>query len=123
MRRLVIAGFAIWLVATIALRFTGQWVLDPDKPWSVLVLLAISSLLLYRLPRLLFSRFGIPPGQRALGGIALVAPAMFLDTFSAVCFSSVFPNMRPDAAGLFGGWLLLCNVVALVSAATYGSEE
>jgi hypothetical protein len=47
---------------------------------------------------------------------------MFLDTVSAVCFSTVFPNIRPDAAGLFGGWLLFCNEVALASAAMYMSS-
>jgi len=118
MKRLVIVGFVIWLVATIALRIAGQWVLRPDRPLSVLVLLAVSGLLLYRLPRALFGSFSIPLERRPLGGIALVAPGMFLDTVSAVCFSTMFPNIRPDAAGLFGGWLLLCNVVALVSAAT-----
>jgi len=29
----------------------------------------------------------------------------------------VFPNIAPEAAGLFGGWLLFCNVIALISAA------
>lgn len=118
MKRLLIAGFLIWLVATVALRIAGHWVLNPDRPLSIIALLAISGLLLYRLPRALFASFAIAENQRALGGIALVAPGMFLDTVSAVCFSTVFPNIRPDAAGLFGGWLLLCNVVALVSAAT-----
>jgi hypothetical protein len=117
MKRLILVGFAIWLVATIALRLAGQWVLNPARPVSIIVLLAISGLLLFRLPRLLFSRFAIPPDQRALGGIALVVPGMLLDTFSAICFASVFPNMRPDAAGLFGGWLLLCNAAALAGAA------
>ena len=118
MKRLFIFGFVIWLVATIALRIAGQWVLRPDRPLSIIALLTISGLLLFRLTRLLFSRFSIPQEQRALGGIALVAPGMFLDAISAISFSTVFPNIRPDAAGLFGGWLLFCNVAALVSAAT-----
>ncbi len=102
MKRLMIAGLVIWLVATIALRIAGQRVLNPDRPWSIIALLAISAFLMFRLPRYLFSRVAIPREQRALGGIALVAPGMFLDTVSAVCFSSVFPNIRPDAAALFG---------------------
>jgi len=122
MKRLVIVGFAIWLVATIALRIAGQWVLNPSRIWSVIALLAISGLLLFRLPRLLFSRFAIPREQRALGGIALVAPGMLLDAVSAIFFPSIFPNIRPDAAGLFGGWLLFCNVMALVGAATWRSD-
>jgi hypothetical protein len=123
MKRLFMVGFVIWLVATIALRIAGQWILNPDRVWSIIALLAISGLLLFRLPRLLFSRFSIPQEQRALGGIALVAPGMFLDAVSAIYFSIVFPNIRPDAAGLFGGWLLFCNVVALVSAATFDSSS
>jgi hypothetical protein len=117
MTSMLTVGFVIWLVATIALRLAGQRILNPDRPWSILVLLAISALLMYRLPRLLFRLFAIPPQDRALGGIALVAPGMLLDTVSAICFATVFPNMRPDVAGLFGGWLLLCNVVVLMSAA------
>jgi hypothetical protein len=120
MKRLIMVGFAIWFVATIALRIAGQRVLNPDRPWSIIALLAISALLMFRLPRFLFSRLAIPRELHALAGIVLVAPGMFLDTVSAVCFSSVFPNIRPDAAGLFGGWLLFCNVVVLVSAATTG---
>jgi hypothetical protein len=118
MKRLFIVGFVIWLMATIALRLAGQWVLNPERPLSIIVLLAISGFLLLRLPGALFSRFAIPRERYALGGIALVAPGMLLDTVSAISFSSVFPNMRPDAAGLFGGWLLLSNVAALAGAAT-----
>ena len=103
MKRLFIAGVVIWSGATLALRIAGQWVLNPDRPLSIIALLAVSGLLLFRLPRLLFSRFAIPQEQYALGGIVLVAPGMLLDTVSTICFSSVFPNIRPDAAGLFGG--------------------
>lgn len=123
MKRLFMVGFVIWLVATIALRIAGNRVFNPDRAWSIIALLAISAALMFRLPRWLFSRFAIPPEDRAIGGIALVAPGMFLDAVSAICFSNVFPNIRPDAVGLFGGWLLFCNVVALVSAATYDKRS
>jgi Family of unknown function (DUF5367) len=58
-----------------------------------------------------------------LAAIVLVAPGMLLDTISAAWFGSIFPNIRPDAAGLFGGWLLFCNVVVLLTAISTGSEE
>lgn len=122
MKRVFMVGLVIWLLATIALRLAGQRLFHPDRPWSIVALLVISAPLMFLLPRWLFSRFSIPQEQRALGGIALAAPGMFLDTMSAICFSTVFPNIRPDAAGLFGGWLLFCNVVALVSAATSESN-
>lgn len=123
MKRLLMVGFVVWLVASITLRGAGQWVLKPDRGFSIIALLAISALVMFRLPRFLFSRFSIPGEERALGGIALVAPGMFFDTVSAIWFSSVFPNIRPDAAGLFGGWLLFCNVVVLVSAVTCGRSR
>jgi hypothetical protein len=121
MKRIFLTGFAIWLVATIALRLAGQRVFATDTMPAKLILLGVSAPLMFLLPRRLFKLFSIPPAGRALGGILLVAPGMFLDTFSAMWFSSVFPNLPPDSAGAFGGWLLFCNVVALVSAV--GSRE
>jgi hypothetical protein len=61
----------------------------------------------------------LAPGERALGAIALVTPGMLLDTFSTIWFTRVFPNIRPDAAAVFGGWLLLCNAVVLLTAALW----
>jgi hypothetical protein len=43
--------------------------------------------------------------------IALAAPGMLFDTFSCIWFAEAFPNIPATAAGLFGGWLLFCNVV------------
>jgi len=117
MKRLITTGFAIWLVATIALRLAGQWIVKPGALWAI-ALLGVSAPLMFMLPRGLFERFAVDRNRYALAGIALVAPGMLLDTISAIWFPQVFPNMQPEAAGVFGGWLLFCNVLALVSAAT-----
>jgi len=117
MKRLAFAGFAIWLAATIGLRLIGQWVIRPGTMTDVVLLLAVSGVLMYRLPRLVFRLMRIDRRDYTLGAILLVAPGMLLDTISAIWFSRVFPNMPPESAGLFGGWLLFCNVVALLSAA------
>ena len=117
MKRLALVGFAIWLVATVALRVAGQWVIHPGSGAYVAVLLGVSGVLMYRLPRGVFQVIRVVPQDYALGAILLVAPGMLLDTISAIWFARVFPNLAPDAAGLFGGWLLFCNVVALLSAA------
>ena len=117
MKRLAFAGFAIWLVATIGLRLIGQWMIRPGTITDVALLLAVSGVLMYRLPRLVFRLLRIDRSDYTLGAILLVAPGMLLDTISAIWFSRVFPNMPTESAGLFGGWLLFCNVVALLSAA------
>ncbi|HEX6464304.1 MAG TPA: DUF5367 family protein [Vicinamibacterales bacterium] len=117
MKHLAFAGFAIWLAATIALRLIGQWIVRPGTVLDVALLLAVSGALMYRLPRGLFKLMRIARSDYTLGVILLVAPGMLLDTISAIWFSRVFPNMPVESAGLFGGWLLFCNVVALLSAA------
>jgi Family of unknown function (DUF5367) len=117
MKRVVILGLTIWLIATLALRFWGQHLFNPSSIPSIAILLAGSAPLMFWLPRWIFRRQAVPPADRALAAIALVAPGMLLDAFSTIWFPLVFPNIRPDAGALFGGWLLLCNVLVLVSAA------
>lgn len=118
MKRYVTTGFVIWAGATIALRFAGQYVFR-----SPVVLFAVS------LPAMIAVAISVlrDAKQRALAAIALVAPGMLLDTISAIWFPRIFPNIRADAAGLFGGWLLFCNIVVLLTAVTYaprrGSES
>jgi hypothetical protein len=115
MKRMAVTGFVIWAVATIALRLAGQYVFRGGPPILLLIVtvpammaVAIALLQRYRLPE-----------QRALAAVALVAPGMLLDTISATWFPVIFPNIRPDAAGAFGGWLLLCNVVVLLTAVLF----
>ena len=107
MKRYIITGFVIWAGATIALRLFGQYMFG-----SPIVLFAVS------LPAMIAVALAVlrHAEQRALAAIALVAPGMLLDTISTIWFARIFPNIRPDAAGLFGGWLLFCNIVVLLTA-------
>ena len=114
MKRYAIVGFVIWAAATLALRLAGQYVMRYP-----LVLLSVS------VPLMIYVAIAVV-GQaqdRARAAIALVAPGMLLDTVSAIWFARVFPNIDPSAAGLFGGWLLLCNVVVLLTAVTYAPRR
>jgi len=120
MKRLAFAGFAIWLAATMVLRLAGERVFHPRGVASVTILLAVSGLLMWQLPRAVFASMRIAREDYALGAIALVAPGMLLDTISTIGFARVFPNITPESAGLFGGWLLFCNIVAMLSAASAG---
>jgi hypothetical protein len=108
---MVVIGFAIWLGATIALRVVGQFVFALPS----LALLAITLPLMIGVALLV-----LPRHDRATAAIYLAAPGMLLDTVSTIVFPRVFPNIRPDAAGLFGGWLLFANVVVLLTAVSTG---
>ena len=117
MRRIATIGFQIWLVATIALRIAGQFVFRDAGVAAVVLVLLVSVPLMVLVARGVLA--GLPPGDRALGAIALVAPGMVLDTFSTIWFARLFPNMRADLAAVFGGWLLLCNAAVLLTAALW----
>jgi hypothetical protein len=115
MKRMAVIGFLIWAISSIALRLVGQYVFG-----HVPALL----LLLITLPVMAFVTIVLLRGyrateQRALAAIALVAPGMLLDTVSAIWFPLIFPNIRVGCSGLFGGWLLFCNVVVLLTAVLY----
>lgn len=114
MKRYAITGLVIWAAATIALRFAGQHVMR-----NPLILLAIS------LPVMIYVAMAIVghAQDRARAAIAVVAPGMLLDTISAIWFVHIFPNIDPSAAGVFGGWLLFCNVVVLLTAVTYAPRR
>lgn len=114
MKRYAWTGFAIWAAATLALRAAGDVVLRDASPRTAALLLAASLPLMIAIAMAVLRRCAAEERTRA--AIALVAPGMLLDTLSAIFFTRVFPNLPAAAAGLFGGWLLFCNVVVLLVA-------
>src|SRR5579863_1070471 len=115
-RRLLFSGLAIWLVGTIALRVMGQRLLHPNHGMGTLVLFAVSFLLMAIVVRRLCSRAGLPPERWLRGAFWVALPTLLLDPFSSAFFPVVFPNMSPEVAGVFGGWMLFCCAGALVGA-------
>jgi hypothetical protein len=37
----------------------------------------------------------------------VILPTLVLDPWACVFFSRVYPNLEPEAAGIFGGWMLV----------------
>jgi hypothetical protein len=113
-RRLCLFGLAIWIVATVLLRLRGLHLLQPSRPTATLFLFAASFLLMALVARSLCRRLQLPRGQWPAGAISLALPMLLLDPFSSAFFPLVFPNMPPEVAGIFGGWMLICCAGALV---------
>lgn len=111
MKRAAIIGFVIWAAVTAALRVGGQYLFRVSP-----IVLLIATLPVMIGVALLVLRVYPTREERALAAIALAAPGMLLDAFSAIWFSRIFPNIPADAAGTFGGLLLFCNVVVLLTA-------
>jgi len=107
-RGLLLCGFAIWAIATIALRLAGQHVLPRAGSKGVPILFVISFPLMGWVVRRLCLRFHLPREQWLEGALLVAAPTLLLDPFSSAYFPWVFPNMAPEVAGVFGGWMLWC---------------
>ena len=112
--RLFLYGLALWLGGTIALRVAGQNLLRPGDWKGTLILFALSFPLTAWLVRRLCRRFQLGREQWLAGAVSVVLPTLLIDPFSSALFPVVFPNMAPQMAGVFGGWMLWCCAAALV---------
>jgi hypothetical protein len=114
--RTLLVGILLWMAGTVAIRLAGQRLLHRDRPISTLILYAASFLLMALLTRRIFRRLGLEevswPGIASL----LILPTLILDPVSCAFFSHVFPNVDPGAAGVFGGWMLICCAGAVAGA-------
>ncbi len=112
--RLFLYGLGIWTGATIALRVAGQRLLRPGDSIGTLILFAVSFPLMAWLVRRLCRGFQLRHKQLLGGVVSVLLPTLLLDPFSSAFFPVVFPNMAPEVAGVFGGWMLWCCAGALV---------
>jgi hypothetical protein len=100
--RVLLVGLLFWIVGTVTIRVIGQHLLQPERA----LLLYLASFVLMALVTLRLFR-----GMRvdAVEGVTLLAlPTLILDPLACLFFASLFPNVAPAAAGLFGGWMLIC---------------
>ena len=110
MKRGLVLGLVLWAVATAVLRFAPAGLLPPDRPGVVLALYVASFLLFFVLIRTLLAPAPGTPnaGERLRTGMALFLPTLVLDALSSAFFPMAYPNFAGAAAGIFGGWMLVC---------------
>jgi len=97
--RALLTGIVIWLIGTIGIRLGGQWLLRPRFALALYALSFIAMALVA--PRLL-------RGDRRSAVTLLMLPTLTLDALACIFFTTLYPNVDPAAAGLFGGWMLIC---------------
>ena len=112
--RLVLSGLAIWGAASALLRASGQLLLHPGDWKGTLILFAVSFPAMAWIVRRLCRRFHLPREQWLAGALSITLPTLLLDPFSSAFFPVVFPNIAPEMAGVFGGWMLWCCAGALL---------
>jgi hypothetical protein len=112
--RLLAIGLVFWAGGTVVLRMAGAAILHPDNIAATVGLFLVSFLITAGLARTLCRWLHVPPEQWPSAAASLVLPTLLLDPFTTAFFSSVFPNLPPSAAGVFGGWMLCCAAGGLV---------
>jgi hypothetical protein len=121
--KLILLGLFFWFVATLALRAFGQDVIS-DRNWlHVVLLFTISFAIVALLVRFACMRARLAPEQWPAGAISLLLPTLLLDPFSSAFFADVFPNMAPEVAGIFGGWMIICCAGGLLGALIHRSKQ
>ncbi len=113
MRQFLFLGFGLWLLGTALLRVAPVQLLPPFSPSRILVLYAASFGLTFFLVRQFIAR-RLQTSDARGACIALVLATLLLDPFSAAFFPKVFPNWPAEAAGVFGGWMLVFCAGALL---------
>jgi len=119
--RILRIGVLLWLVGTVAIRLAGQRLLHSGRPYATLILYLISFLLMALLAPRIFRRVGVQKDSWPAAATLLMLPTLLLDPFSCVFFTTIFSNVEPGAAGVFGGWMLICCAGVVVG--IWGTPE
>jgi uncharacterized protein DUF5367 len=113
-------GFLLWTLGTIGIRLTGHRILHPNQPLQTMLLYLISFVLMAVVARRICSRLRLEKDSWPRAASLLILPTLTLDPFTCAFFPTVFPNIDPAAAGIFGGWMLICCAGAV--AGVWGVE-
>jgi hypothetical protein len=116
MKSIAIIGLVLWVAGTIGIRLAGQHMLHPHNVAGTVLLYVFSFVLMGLLARRIFSRVGLDKESWPRAATLLALPTLLLDPFSSAFFTTVFPNVDPAAAGVFGGWMLICCAGAVAGA-------
>ena len=119
--RILRIGVLLWLVGTVAIRLAGQRLLHSGRPYATLILYLISFLLMALLAPRIFRRVGVQKDSWPAAATLLMLPTLLLDPFSCIFFTTIFSNVEPGAAGVFGGWMLICCAGVVVG--IWGTPE
>jgi Family of unknown function (DUF5367) len=114
MRRALWTGVLIWAVGTLGVRLGGHHVLRAhDAPRAALLYAVSFAAMAILVPRIC-RNLQIERSSWFHASAFLMLPTLILDPFSCLFFERVFPAIEPAAAGVFGGWMLICCAGAVV---------
>jgi FtsH-binding integral membrane protein len=118
MRRALWFGLGLWIAGTVGIRVSGATLLRPHDVAQTIVLYAVSFAVMALIVPRIFHRLRLERESWPAAATLLMLPTLLLDPFSCLFFGTVFPRADPAAAGVFGGWMLICGGGAVIGAWT-----
>jgi hypothetical protein len=116
MRRALWFGLALWIAGTVGIRVSGGTILRPHDVGRTILLYAASFAVMALIAPRIFRRLRLARESWPAAATMLILPTLLLDPFSCLFFGTVFPRADPAAAGVFGGWMLICGGGAVIGA-------
>jgi hypothetical protein len=101
-------GVGMWIGGTLGIRLAGHRFLHANQAFGTLLLYAISFVLMAVLVPRICAGMRLEKDSWFPAVTLLLLPTLVLDPFSCAFFPQVFPNVDAAAAGVFGGWMLIC---------------
>ncbi len=118
-----VAGIVVWAVATVLLRYVGQYVLVPGNTPLTISAFAGVALLMVVLMTALYRAAHVRGPERLIAATLFALPGMLLDAGTVLFFSDVFPAMQPDTDSLFAAWLFWGYSVVLMTGIIWPAER
>lgn len=97
-------GFTLWLIATIAFRLFGHWLLG--SPVALLALFVAAVPLIYLCTAALYRWRSVNDADRIRCSVCIAVPGMLLDIFSLLFYRHVFPFIPVEGAVALAAWLM-----------------
>jgi hypothetical protein len=116
MRRALWFGLGLWIAGTIGVRASGGSILRAHDVGRTIVLYTVSFAVMAMIVPRIFRRLKLERESWPAAATMLMLPTLLLDPLSCLFFANVFPRADPAAAGVFGGWMLICGGGAVIGA-------
>lgn len=110
-----LTGFFMWLAATIVIRLWGHHIWQPDPGMPLLAAFAVVLVFIPFLCYWLYRLKKVTGTERVIAAMLLALPGMVMDAGVMLFFTTAFPNLSPLSAPSFGGWLLYCYALTLLT--------
>lgn len=102
----LVFGFVVWLIATLMVRFWGQYFFLIENNLVICLLFISITPILYFLVHWVFNRFKLTQETQLRSSVLMALPGMFFDVFCIKFHSFVFPLLTIEQAILLGAWVI-----------------